>query len=74
MPFFDGHWIYLLIILGIVLVFKGPGKLPEVGAGIGRAFREFKRASSTDDTTAPVIAVVPDAHDTSESVSDGVSR
>ncbi len=74
MPFFDGHWMYLLIILGIVLVFKGPGKLPEVGAGIGRAFREFKRASSGDSTGASVLAVIPDPHDTSEQPSDGVTQ
>ncbi len=74
MPFFDGHWMYLLIILGIVLVFKGPGKLPEVGAGIGRAFREFKRASSTEAAAEPVLAVVPETRDASEPTSDAVGR
>lgn len=47
MGIFDGHWLYILVILAIVLIFWGPGKLPEVGAGLGRAIREFKKASSS---------------------------
>lgn len=41
-----GHWYVLLIILAIVLIVYGPGKLPEVGAAIGKAMREFRNASS----------------------------
>ncbi len=36
--------MHLLIILGIALVIFGPGKLPELGAGLGRAIRNFKKA------------------------------
>ncbi len=35
----------LLIILAIALLVFGPKKLPEVGRSIGRAIREFRRAS-----------------------------
>lgn len=35
----------LLIILLIALLIFGPRKLPEVGKNIGRALREFRRAS-----------------------------
>ncbi len=35
----------LIIILIIALVIFGPGKLPELGAGLGRALREFQKAS-----------------------------
>ncbi len=54
MGIFDGHWLYILVILAVVLIFWGPGKLPEVGAGLGRAIREFKKASSnfTESVTA----------------------
>jgi sec-independent protein translocase protein TatA len=36
--------MHLLIILIIVLVIFGPGKLPELGNSIGKAIRGFKRA------------------------------
>jgi sec-independent protein translocase protein TatA len=42
---FERWWI-ILLILAIVLIVYGPGKLPEVGGAIGKAFREFRRASS----------------------------
>ena len=41
--------MHLLIILGIALVIFGPGKLPELGAGLGKAIREFKKAFSETD-------------------------
>ncbi len=36
----------LLIILVIALLFFGGNKLPEVASGLGKAVREFKRATS----------------------------
>ena len=36
----------LIIILVIALLILGPGKLPEVGASIGKSLREFRKASS----------------------------
>ena len=36
----------LLVILVIVVLIFGVGKLPEVGAGIGKAIREFRKAMS----------------------------
>jgi sec-independent protein translocase protein TatA len=41
----DRWWIIVLILV-IVLIVYGPGKLPEVGGAIGRAMREFRRASN----------------------------
>ncbi len=35
----------LLIILLIALLIFGPRKLPEVGKNVGKALREFRRAS-----------------------------
>ena len=39
-----GH-MELLIILVIVLIVFGAGKLPEIGSGIGKGIRNFKKAT-----------------------------
>lgn len=36
--------MHLLVILVIVLVIFGPGKLPDLGSSIGKAIKGFKRA------------------------------
>lgn len=36
----------LIIILVIVLIIFGAGKLPEIGAGMGKAIKNFKSASN----------------------------
>jgi sec-independent protein translocase protein TatA len=36
----------LSIILVIILIVFGAGKLPEIGSGIGKAIQNFKKASS----------------------------
>ncbi len=35
----------MLIVLAIVMVIFGAGRLPELGRGIGRAIRNFKEAT-----------------------------
>lgn len=35
----------LIIILIIILIIFGAGKLPEIGSGIGRGIKNFKKAS-----------------------------
>ena len=34
--------MHLIIILGIVLIIFGPGKLPEIGAGLAKGIKSFK--------------------------------
>jgi sec-independent protein translocase protein TatA len=36
----------LILVLVIVLIIFGPGKLPDIGAAVGRGIREFRRAST----------------------------
>lgn len=36
----------LIIILVIILIIFGAGKLPEIGAGIGQGIKNFKKATS----------------------------
>ena len=52
---------HLIIILVIVLIVVGPGKLPETGAAIGKALRGFKDAVETGETkpTNPAAPVQP---------------
>jgi sec-independent protein translocase protein TatA len=40
------HPIWIIAILVVVLIIFGPGRLPELGAGIGKAMREFRKATS----------------------------
>ena len=40
----------LLIILVIALIIFGPGKLPQIGSGLGKAVRDFKKGISDDDS------------------------
>jgi sec-independent protein translocase protein TatA len=45
MPFnFGPGELILVLILALIIV--GPGKLPDVGAAIGKSLREFRRAAS----------------------------
>lgn len=38
----------LLVILVIVLIIFGAGKLPEIGAGLGKGIRNFKKATQEE--------------------------
>ncbi len=55
MPF-NLHPAYLLVLLIIVLIIFGPGKLPELGGALGRGIREFRKVSS--DITEEVKSAV----------------
>lgn len=52
------HPLWLVVILVIVLIIFGPGRLPELGAGIGKAMREFRKATSeiTNEVTSAATA------------------
>ena len=46
MPLLNGlQPMHLILILVIVVVVFGPGKLPELGSSLGKGIKEFKRAS-----------------------------
>jgi sec-independent protein translocase protein TatA len=47
--------MHLILILLIVLIIFGPGKLPELGEGLGKSIREFKKAMKDgQDAPSPV--------------------
>ena len=65
MPFNIGPF-ELLLVLVLVLLIIGPGKLPEVGSAIGKTIREFRKAStdvqeslSVDPAKPAAAAVAP---------------
>ena len=58
--------LHLVIILVVAVLVLGPGKLPEVGAALGKTLREFRRATSDiaesvrlEAAPAPASAVAP---------------
>ena len=50
MPFTHGIGVAeLVIVLVIVMIIFGVGRLPEIGGAVGKALREFRSAQSGDD-------------------------
>lgn len=45
--------VHLLFVLVIAVAVLGPGKLPETGAAIGRAIREFRDAAEDKNEADP---------------------
>lgn len=61
---FNFHPAFLIVLVIIVLIVFGPGRLPELGGAVGRTLKEFRkatsdlkdevtRASATDETAGP---------------------
>ena len=49
----------LLIIVVIALLLFGPKKLPELGAGLGKSIRDFKKAMAGEDEKTPPAQTKP---------------
>lgn len=60
MPFGLHPW-YLIVVLAVVLIVFGPGKLPELGGAIGRGLREFQRATTASTAHEPRPASAPES-------------
>ena len=56
-------WMELLLILIIVLIIFGAGKIPQLGEGLGKAIKGFKKsvneADAIDVTPPPADAAPP---------------
>lgn len=57
--------LHLIVILAIALIIFGPRRLPELGAGLGKSLREFKKAMS--DATME-INVTPEAKEAQKEI------
>jgi sec-independent protein translocase protein TatA len=67
------HWLWIVVLLVVVLIVFGPGRLPELGGALGKAMREFRKATTelTNEVTtaaqakpeppAPSAAVTPES-------------
>ncbi|HEY8839491.1 MAG TPA: twin-arginine translocase TatA/TatE family subunit [Candidatus Dormibacteraeota bacterium] len=55
------HWFYIVGLLIIVLIIFGPGRLPELGGAVGKAMREFRKATTeiTNEMTSAVQSTSP---------------
>uniref|UniRef100_I2PYF8 Sec-independent protein translocase protein TatA n=1 Tax=Desulfovibrio sp. U5L TaxID=596152 RepID=I2PYF8_9BACT len=51
--------MHLLLILGVVLIVFGPGKLANLGHDLGKSIREFKSAMDAHDVTPEPVAEKP---------------
>jgi sec-independent protein translocase protein TatA len=45
----------LIVVLVIIMIVFGAGKLPEIGSGIGKGIRNFKKSVSGEDSPAEKI-------------------
>jgi sec-independent protein translocase protein TatA len=61
---FNIHPAFLIVLIILVLIVFGPGRLPELGGAVGRTLKEFRkatsdlkdevtRANSTEETAGP---------------------
>ncbi len=55
MPFGIGP-LELVIVLVIVMLIFGVGKLSDIGGALGKSIREFRKSSMDDDTQEQVSA------------------
>ncbi|MFZ7126674.1 MAG: twin-arginine translocase TatA/TatE family subunit [Desulfobacterales bacterium] len=44
----------MVVILVIVLLVFGVGKLPEIGGGMGKAIRNFRQAAREEESATPL--------------------
>ena len=53
-------WMELLLILFIVLIIFGAGKIPQLGEGLGKAIKGFKKAVHEPEPVEATVTPVPD--------------
>jgi sec-independent protein translocase protein TatA len=71
---FGVHWAYIILLVVVVLIIFGPGRLPELGGAVGKAMREFRKA--TTELTSEMTSAVqgkPEESKPSESAAKGSS-
>ncbi len=52
MPRFVGGWEWIIILVIVVIIF-GVGRLPEIGGALGKGIRDFKKGVQGGDEDEP---------------------
>jgi sec-independent protein translocase protein TatA len=70
-----GHWFYLVALIILALLIFGPGRLPELGGAIGKAMREFRKATTelSSEVTNAANAAKSEAQAPAETTAKGSS-
>lgn len=55
MPFSLGPWELIIVLLIVVVIF-GAGKISEIGGALGKGIREFRSATSEEDAAGRLPA------------------
>lgn len=55
--------LVLLVILGVVLVWRGPKTLPKLGQALGRTVKDIRREVRSADPEPPETPEAPEAPD-----------
>ncbi|MGD8210840.1 MAG: twin-arginine translocase TatA/TatE family subunit [Desulfobacterales bacterium] len=64
----------MLVILALALIIIGPKKLPDLAKSLGRAMREFKRATNEFKETIQLDSEISEVKETFNDISDGVKN
>ncbi len=56
----------LVIILVIILIIFGAGKLPEIGAGLGKGIKNFKKATKEINDDIDITATLKEGNNDKE--------
>jgi len=54
-----GGWEWIIILVIVIIIF-GVGKLPQVGAALGQSIREFRDATKKAEEDEPTTEESPD--------------
>jgi sec-independent protein translocase protein TatA len=57
-----GGWEWAILLVIVLIVF-GVGRLPEIGGAIGKSIREFREASKEESNPQPTTGDKPVAED-----------
>lgn len=53
----------LIVVLVIIVIIFGAGKLPEIGSGIGKGIKNFKDATNKEETPKKIDREAADDQD-----------